>query len=315
MSILDQLKERRIFRVAAVYVIVAWGILQVLDVIADPLNLPPWFATAIIVLLGIGFPLALVLGWAFNIDPEGITHTSSGEVVAGPGRGNVETALLVLVIGGLGWLIFQDARSPGSSNASSLPMPGGVPVVILMDTFAPRGVYDEETRRNSGTNADVLSDVLQTLPIITQKETIGSTWDRETQVLRQNPTLIVIHRSGFFHSMYQDMGFVTEAGEEPLSTDQVTRLYNIADNKLGAFMGTVANSNPHTLFLVYSRGTGPGWPDDDYRDNWVASLVGRFPALEGRTTAIAVPGGLESGSFLKPETASFMKNLISELVL
>lgn len=314
MSILDQLKQRRVFRVAAVYAIVAWGILQVLDVIGDPLNLPPWFATTIIVLLGIGFPIALVLGWAFNMDPEGITHTSTGKVVAGPGRGNFETVLLVLVIGGLGWLIYQDAHAPDVAGASS-PAPGGTPVVILMDTFAPRGVYDEETRRNSGTNADVLSDILQSLPIITQKETIGSTWDRETQVLRQNPALVVIHRSGFFHSMYQDMGFVTEADEEPLSNDQVTRLYNIADNKLAAFMGIVANGNPHTHFLVYSRGTGPGWPKAEFRENWVAGLVGRFPALEGRVTAIAVPGGLEAGSFINPETAGYMQTLISELVL
>ncbi len=311
MSILDQLKERRVFRVAAVYAIVAWGILQVLDVIGDPLGLPEWFATAVIVLLGIGFPIALVLGWAFNMDPEGITHTTSGKVVAGPGRGNFETVLLVLVIIGLGWLIMQDSRGPSAGAAA----PTGTPIVILMDTFAARGVYDDETRRNSGTNADVLSDVLQSLPILTQKETIGSTWDRENQVILHNPTLVVIHRSGFFHSMYQDMGFVTEGDVEPLSGDQIERLYNIADNKLGAFLGAVGNSNSHTKFLVYSRGTGPAWVNDTYREEWVATQEGRFPSLAGRITAIAVPGGVAEGSFRNPETAAYMKDLIGKLAL
>ena len=309
MSLLDQLKQRRVFRVAAVYAIVAWGILQVLDVVGDPLNLPEWFAKVVIVLLAVGFPIAVVLGWAFNIDDAGITHTSSGRVVAGPGRGHFETVLLILVIAGLGWLILRDVTSPPAAGPAA---PTGTPVVILMDTFAPSGVYDEETRRNSGTNADVLSHVLQSLPIITQKETIGSTWDRETQVLRQNPSLVMIHRSGFFHSMVQDMGFAD--AEAPLTPDQGSRLYAIADNKLGAYLGHIGSVNPHTLFLVYSRGTGPGWVKEDVREQWVSELAGRFPALEGRITAIAIPGGVAEGSFLNPDTAELMRNYVRDLL-
>ncbi len=60
MSIIQELKQRKVFRVAAVYVLVAWGILQVIDVIADPLNLPDWFSTITIVLLGVGFPIAII---------------------------------------------------------------------------------------------------------------------------------------------------------------------------------------------------------------------------------------------------------------
>jgi len=178
------------------------------------------------------------------------------------------------------------------------------PVVVLMDTFAPRGVYDQETRDNSGTNADVLSEVLRDLPVVLNKEGVGSTWDREDQVLRQRPDLIVIHRSAFFHSMNLELGF--GYGDEPVyDEERATRLYEYADNKLMAFFGFIAQGRPTTAFLVYSR----GWPDDDFRADWVAQLEGRFPSLKGRVNTMSVPGG-RRGPWHDPETVRMLKERV-----
>ena len=302
MSFLQELKNRRIFRVAAVYAVVAWGVLQVVDVVSDPLSLPPWFSTAVIVLLGIGFPIAMVFSWIFDLGPEGPTRTVSDAGAAIGVRGGIEVALLILLIMGIGWLIYRDtADGAGQSFRSD----SAAPVVILMDTYAPRGVYDEETRRKSGTNADVLSDILNDMPIITQKEAIGSTWDREVQVLNQKPSLVLIHRSAFFHSMNQDLGFGYPSGSEAYS-EEFMRLYQIADNKLVALLGYLGRGNRDTKFLIYSRGTGRGWTDPEHRAQWVHQAEGRFPALQGRLVAIAVPGGTAEGSFprLKPSCTS-----------
>ncbi|NIW25102.1 MAG: hypothetical protein GWN29_11330, partial [Gammaproteobacteria bacterium] len=43
--------------------------------VEEPLNLPPWFDTAVIVLLAVGFPIAVILAWIFDITPEGVVHT------------------------------------------------------------------------------------------------------------------------------------------------------------------------------------------------------------------------------------------------
>ena len=91
MSFLQELKNRKIFRVAAVYAVVAWGVLQVVDVVSDPLSLPPWFSTAVIVLLGIGFPIALVFSWIFDLGPEGPTRTVSDAGAAIGVRGGIES--------------------------------------------------------------------------------------------------------------------------------------------------------------------------------------------------------------------------------
>ena len=310
MSIIQELKERKVFRVAAVYVVVAWGILQVIDVISDPLNLPQWFSTLTIVLLGIGFPIAMIFSWIFDIGPSGPTRTVTDAGTSIGVLGGFEVALLLLLIVGIGWLIFRDITH-GESGATRVS--SATPIVILMDTYAARGIYDEETRRKSGTNADTLSDILEDLPIVTQKEAIGSTWDRESQILKQRPGLIVIHRSAFFHSMNEDLGVGYPSESEDYS-EEFRRLYQIADNKLVALLGFLAQGNRETKFLVYSRGTGGGWTEDEYRARWIHQAEGRFPSLQGRVTTIAVPGGTAEGSFRRPDAAKLIRSTVIDLL-
>src|SRR5438552_7027425 len=73
-------------------------------------------------------------------------------------------------------------------------------VVVLMDSPLPDRVYDPETRKNGGTNADDITDIISDLPVVIEKENTSSLWHREDQVLRESPALIVIHRSCFADS-------------------------------------------------------------------------------------------------------------------
>ena len=77
MSILAEIKKRKVAQVVAVYLIVAWLIAQVVDVINEPLSLPDWFDTVVLLLLVIGFPIAVIFAWIFDITPEGVTRTRS----------------------------------------------------------------------------------------------------------------------------------------------------------------------------------------------------------------------------------------------
>jgi hypothetical protein len=65
---------------------------------------------------------------------------------------------------------------------------------------------------------------------------------------------------------------------------------------------------------MYSRGTGGKWADRKFRTEWVKRAEGRFPSLTDRITTIAIPGGVEGGSFRNPETAHLFKDLVEELV-
>lgn len=67
-----ELKRRRVFRVAGVYAVVAWIVIEAADVLVPGLALPEWIVTAVIIMALLGFPVAVVLAWAFELTPEGM---------------------------------------------------------------------------------------------------------------------------------------------------------------------------------------------------------------------------------------------------
>src|SRR5262249_2247969 len=70
-----ELKRRKVYRVAIAYVVAAWVIAQVVTQIFPVFDVSPWALRSMIVLLIIGFPITLLLAWAFDITPEGIKRT------------------------------------------------------------------------------------------------------------------------------------------------------------------------------------------------------------------------------------------------
>lgn len=88
MSFLAEIKRRKLFQVVAVYLVVAWLAVRVITSIEAPLGLPDWSDTLVIVLLAIGFPVMLVVSWAFNLTPEGLVRDEGGRQPAAGGRSN-----------------------------------------------------------------------------------------------------------------------------------------------------------------------------------------------------------------------------------
>jgi hypothetical protein len=72
LSFFEELKHRNVFRVAIAYVVIVWLLLQVGDTLAPALHLPDWINTALAFFLVLGFPLAILFAWAFELTPEGI---------------------------------------------------------------------------------------------------------------------------------------------------------------------------------------------------------------------------------------------------
>jgi adenylate cyclase len=72
MSFIKELKRRNVIRVAVAYVIVAWLLLQVSDTLVPALHLPEWFHSGIALLLILGFPLAMIFAWAYELTPDGL---------------------------------------------------------------------------------------------------------------------------------------------------------------------------------------------------------------------------------------------------
>ena len=72
MGLVSELKRRNVLRMAVLYVLAAWVIMQVAEVIIALASLPAWTGSLVLTLLSIGFPIALVISWFYEITPEGL---------------------------------------------------------------------------------------------------------------------------------------------------------------------------------------------------------------------------------------------------
>src|ERR1051325_5027953 len=74
-SFFSELRRRNIYRVAAAYAVVSWLIIQIAASTFPVLEIPSWCVRLVIVLLILGFPVAMILAWAYELTPEGIKRT------------------------------------------------------------------------------------------------------------------------------------------------------------------------------------------------------------------------------------------------
>jgi tetratricopeptide (TPR) repeat protein len=113
MSFFAELKRRRVFRVAGAYIVGAWIVLQVADTLFPALHLPPWTVTLVAAAVILGFPIALLLGWAFDITPGGVERTSAnGTPMKFPVRAAMVGTMLVAV--GVASFVFVRRRAVAS---------------------------------------------------------------------------------------------------------------------------------------------------------------------------------------------------------
>jgi len=73
MGLVSELRRRNVFRMAVLYAVAAWLVMQVADVLIDLAKLPDWIGTTTLWLLAVGFPISLIFSWFYELTPEGIS--------------------------------------------------------------------------------------------------------------------------------------------------------------------------------------------------------------------------------------------------
>lgn len=183
---------------------------------------------------------------------------------------------------GVAVLAVAGCRTAGrSGGAGQVP-----PVVVLMDTSFADRVYDPATLRAGGTNADDITEALHDLPVTIRKETTSATWHGEDEVFKMRPDLVVLHRSCFY----------------TFPANRADELYPVMDNKLVAFFGYLATTNPRVRFIVYSRHS---FEKEAVAAKWREDAAARFPVLAGRIETWRVP--LDRATFRHPQTAQELR--------
>src|SRR5436853_76491 len=113
-SFFAELKRRNVYKVAVAYAVVAWLLLQAASIFLPAFDAPPWVMKIFIIVIIFGFPVALILSWAFEITPEGIKLESeiepSKSVTRRTGRKIVAVTIALAVVAA-GLFVYQLVRS------------------------------------------------------------------------------------------------------------------------------------------------------------------------------------------------------------
>jgi TolB-like protein/Tfp pilus assembly protein PilF len=125
MAFFAELRRRRVGKVAITYGAIAWAVTEASSVVLPALRLPEWTVTFVVVFLLVGFPVAMVLAWIFDVGPQGIERTEplAGEPKSTHVRLRLAYGGVVLVLmAALGYLLYERGfdRAHASQSHSSI---------------------------------------------------------------------------------------------------------------------------------------------------------------------------------------------------
>jgi len=146
---LAEMKRRRVFQVIAVYGAVSFVVLEAASVIFPAIPLPAWAISLVLWILIMGFPIAVVIAWAFELTPDGVKRTEAaapGEIdsiVAAPARHRWPPGLLA--VGGL--MLLSAAFYVGRRSATEAVDKPPSPAIVASQTAQPTYVDPDEDPR------------------------------------------------------------------------------------------------------------------------------------------------------------------------
>src|SRR2546423_2102594 len=119
MNFFAELKRRNVYKIAVAYAVVAWLLIQAGSILFPTFEAPAWVMKVFVAILVLGFPIALIFSWAFEITPEGIKRESEVEpdksITRKTGRKLIAiTAVLAIIAAGL--FVFQFVRPKGAAT-------------------------------------------------------------------------------------------------------------------------------------------------------------------------------------------------------
>src|SRR5436190_8466656 len=79
-----ELKRRNVYKVAVAYAVVGWLLIQAASILFPTYEAPPWVMKVFVAVVALGFPVALIVAWAFELTPSGIKRTEEAGLTVAP---------------------------------------------------------------------------------------------------------------------------------------------------------------------------------------------------------------------------------------
>ena len=171
----EELKRRRVYRVALAYGIGASAIIQLVGTVFPAFHAPDWTMQAFLILVALGFPIALVLGWVFDVGREGLRRTTpDGASEATDYRRLLvlgATGLLVAGIAVVGYAMWRPWNKRPVVDPTALPIPEKSVAVLPFDNLSDD---DENAHFAEGVHDEILTDLAKVsdLKVISRTSTM-----------------------------------------------------------------------------------------------------------------------------------------------
>src|SRR5439155_2681880 len=116
-----ELKRRNVYKVAIACAVIAWLLMQIATQVFPFLEIPNWAIRLVIMLLAIGFPVALIVAWAFELTPEGIKRTEFADELPKKSVRSYAWIYIVVIAGAISVGVFFLGRYMNSIHNAELP--------------------------------------------------------------------------------------------------------------------------------------------------------------------------------------------------
>src|SRR6266700_2667816 len=199
-NLFTELKRRNVYKVEIAYAVVAWLLMQIATQVFPFLGIPNWAIRLVIMLIVIGFPIALVIAWAFELTPEGMKRTEFAEELPTKSARSRAWIYVVIIAGAISVGVFFLGRYTSSKQSAELPAKS---IAVLP--------FDNQNR---DPDTDYLSDGIP-------ESIINS--------LSQLPNLKVMSRNSVFHYKGKDMDAPAVAKELKVQTVLTGRMTQRGD--------------------------------------------------------------------------------------
>jgi hypothetical protein len=124
-ALLAELKRRNVYKVAIAYAVVAWLLIQVATQVFPFFEIPNWVVRLVVLVIIVGFPIALIIAWAFELTPEGLKRTEFADKLPKKPSGNRVWLYVVVLAGALSVSLFflgrytAPTKPSGSTNTAA----------------------------------------------------------------------------------------------------------------------------------------------------------------------------------------------------
>jgi TolB-like protein len=210
MRFFDELKRRNVFRVGIAYAITGWLIAQIAGLAADSFGAPDWVMKMLITILLLGFPIAMVMAWAYEMTPEGLRRDDgdeTGQPDSAADTSRLDRTIIIALVAALAYFAYDKFVLDPQRDAAMLE---SVAVQIQEDVVSEDQAV--ETSTESGQSIAVL-------PFVNMSEDTGNEYfadglsEELLNLLVRIPELKVAARTSSFSYKGKDIK-IAQIGEE-----------------------------------------------------------------------------------------------------